>query len=220
MSVQVLVVDDHPLFRDGIASLLLARDYVIVGQTDNGSDAFQLVEQLHPDLVLMDIRMPGVDGLAATRLIQAAHPEVKIVILTVSEEDEDLFEAIKSGAVGYIQKSLDSKQFFDLLDGVMRGEAGLTPVLAGKILRDYANRGRPSAQPGREELTPREFEVLELVAQGATNAEIAGRLAVSANTVKFHMKNILQKLHASNRAEVVAYAFRNGLISTPPDDLA
>jgi DNA-binding NarL/FixJ family response regulator len=136
MSVQVLVVDDHPLFRDGIASLLLARDYVIVGQTDNGSDAFQLVEQLHPDLVLMDIRMPGVDGLAATRLIQAAHPEVKIVILTVSEEDEDLFEAIKSGAVGYIQKSLDSKQFFDLLDGVMRGEAGLTPVLAGKILRE------------------------------------------------------------------------------------
>ena len=220
MSVRVLIADDHPLFRDGIASLLSARDYVVVGQAGNGAQAVKLVEELHPDLVLMDIRMPGVNGLAATRLIQAAYPETKIVILTVSEEDDDLFEAIKSGAAGYIQKSLDSVQFFALLDGVLRGEAGLTPILAGKILRDYARRQRPSAQPVPEEVTPREFEVLELVAQGATNAEIAMRLAVSENTVKFHMKNILQKLHASNRAEVVAYALRSGLIPIAPDELA
>ncbi len=220
MRVKVLLVDDHPLFRDGIASLLSARDYDIVGQISGGSEALKLVEELHPDLVLMDIRMPGVNGLAATRLIQAAHPEIKIVILTVSEEDDDLFEAIKSGAAGYIQKSLDSDQFFDLLDGVLRGEAGLTPVLAGKILRDYAHRKRPSPQPAPEELTPRECEVLELVAQGATNAEIADQLTVTENTVKFHMKNILQKLHASNRAAVVAYALRNDLIPTPPDDPA
>lgn len=220
MSVRVLLADDHPLFRDGIASLLSARDYVVVGQAGNGAEAVQLVEELHPDLVLMDIRMPGVNGLAATRLIQTAYPEIKIVILTVSEEDDDLFEAIKSGAAGYIQKSLDSDQFFDLLDGVLRGEAGLTPVLAGKILRDYARRQRPSPQPSPEELTPRECEVLELVAQGATNAEIANRLTVSENTVKFHMKNILQKLHASNRAEVVAYALRSGLIPIPPNELA
>ncbi len=220
MSVRVLLADDHPLFRDGIASLLSARDYVVAGQAGNGAEAVRLVEELHPDLVLMDIRMPGVNGLAATRLIQAAHPEIKIVILTVSEEDDDLFEAIKSGAAGYIQKSLDSDQFFDLLDGVLRGEAGLTPVLAGKILRDYARRQRPSPQPAPEELTPRECEVLELVAQGATNAEIASRLAVSENTVKFHMKNILQKLHASNRAGVVAYALRSGLIPIPPGKLA
>lgn len=220
MSVRVLIADDHPLFRDGIASLLSARDYVVVGQAGNGAQAVKLVEELHPDLVLMDIRMPGVNGLAATRLIQAAYPETKIVILTVSEEDDDLFEAIKSGAAGYIQKSLDSVQFFALLDGVLRGEAGLTPILAGKILRDYARRQHPSAQPVPEEVTPREFEVLELVAQGATNAEIAMRLAVSENTVKFHMKNILQKLHASNRAEVVAYALRSGLIPIAPDELA
>jgi DNA-binding NarL/FixJ family response regulator len=219
MRVKVLLVDDHPLFRDGIASLLSARDYVIVGQIGGGSEALKMVEELHPDLVLMDIRMPGVNGLAATRLIQAAHPEIKIVILTVSEEDDDLFEAIKSGAAGYIQKSLDSDQFFDLLDGVLRGEAGLTPVLAGKILRDYARRGQPSYKPGPDDLTPREREVLELVSQGATNAEIATRLAVTENTVKFHMKNILQKLHASNRAEVVAYALRSGLISIPPNEL-
>lgn len=220
MSVRVLLADDHPLFRDGIASLLSARDYIVVGQAGNGAEAMQQVEELHPDLVLMDIRMPGVNGLAATRLIQTAYPEIKIVILTVSEEDDDLFEAIKSGAAGYIQKSLDSDQFFELLDGVLRGEAGLTPILAGKILRDYANRQYLSPQPNPEELTPREFEVLELVAQGATNAEIAIRLAVSENTVKFHMKNILQKLQASNRAEVVAYALRSGLIPIPPDDLS
>jgi DNA-binding NarL/FixJ family response regulator len=219
MSVRVLLADDHPLFRDGITSLLAARNYDVVGQAGNGAEAVQLVEELRPDLVLMDIRMPGVNGLDATRLIQAAYPEIKIVILTVSEEDEDLFEAIKCGADGYIQKSLDSDQFFNLLDGVLRGEAGLTPVLASKILRDYAQRRRPSPQPAAEDLTPREREVLELVALGASNAEIATRLAISENTVKFHMKNILQKLHASNRAEVVAYALRSGLIPIPTDDL-
>ncbi len=219
MSVRVLLADDHPLFRDGITSLLAARNYDVVGQAGNGAEAVQLVEELRPDLVLMDIRMPGVNGLDATRLIQTAYPEIKIVILTVSEEDEDLFEAIKCGADGYIQKSLDSDQFFNLLDGVLRGEVGLTPVLASKILRDYAHRRRPSPQPAAEDLTPREREVLELVALGASNAEIATQLAISENTVKFHMKNILQKLHASNRAEVVAYALRSGLIPIPTDDL-
>jgi len=218
MNVRVLLADDHPLFRDGIASLLAARNYVVVGQAGNGAEAVQLVEELRPELVLMDIRMPGLDGLNATRLIQAAHPDIKIVMLTVSEEDDDLFEAIKCGAVGYIQKSLDSSKFFDLLDSVLRGEVGMTPILASKILRDYGRRQRPSPQPATEELTPREHQVLELVAQGATNAEIAVQLIISENTVKFHMKNILQKLHASNRAEVVAYALRSGLIPIPPND--
>lgn len=218
MSVRVLLADDHPLFMDGIASLLSARDYVVVGQAGNGAEAVRMVEELRPDLVLMDIRMPIVDGLAATRLIQAQYPDTKIVVLTVSEEDADLFESIKSGAAGYIQKSLDSDQFFELLDAVMRGEAGLTPVLAGKILHDYARRQRSSSKPGPEELTPREREVLERVAQGATNAEIAGQLDVSENTIKFHMKNILQKLHASNRAEVVAYALKSGLIPLHGDE--
>ena len=218
MSVRVLLADDHPLFRDGISSLLSARGYVVVGQAANGAEAVRLVGELRPDLVLMDIRMPGINGLAATRLIQAANPEIKIVILTVSEEEEDLFEAIKSGAAGYIQKSLDSDQFFDLIEGVLRGEAGLTPILAGRILRDYARRQRPSRHPTLEELTPREHDVLELVAQGASNGEIALQLGISENTVKYHMKNILQKLHASNRAEVVAYALRSGLIPLPTDN--
>lgn len=218
MSVRVLLADDHPLFRDGITSLLAARDYVVVGQAGNGAEAVKLVSQVDPDLILMDIRMPGLNGLAATRLIKASHPDMRIVIVTVSEEDADLFEAIKSGAVGYLQKSLESEQFFDLLDSVMRGEPGLTPLLAGKILREFARPDSADTEPTPDDLTPREREVLELVAQGATNAEIADQLGVSENTIKFHMKNILQKLHVRNRAEVVAYALRSGMIQLPPDE--
>ena len=210
MTVRVLLADDHPLFRDGIASLLSSRDYEVVGQASKGVEAVRLAEALHPDLILMDIRMPGLDGLEATRLIQARDPEMRIVILTVSEEDADLFEAIKSGAAGYLQKSLDSEQFFSLLEGVMRGEAGLTQVMAGKILYEFAHPAED--QPTADDLTPRERQVLELVAGGAINSEIAERLVISENTVKFHVKNILQKLQARNRAEVVAYALRSGLI--------
>jgi len=218
MSVGVLLADDHPLFRDGVASLLAARDYRVLGQADNGAEAVKMADELQPDLILMDIRMPGLNGLAATRLIKASHPEMRIVILTVSEEDADLFEAIKSGAAGYLPKSLDSSQFFALLEAVMRGEVGLTPVLADKILREFARSDRPETSDAPDELTPREVEVLELVAQGSTNAEIAQTLGVSENTVKFHMKNILQKLHVRNRAEVVAYALRSGLIQLPPEE--
>lgn len=212
MTIRVLLADDHPLFRDGIASLLSSRDYTVVGQASEGAEAVRLAEKLQPDLILMDIRMPGLDGLEATRLIQARHPQMRIVMLTVSEEDADLFEAIKSGAAGYLQKSLDSEQFFSLLEGVLRGEAGLTQVMAGKILHEFAHpteEGQPAAD---DDLTPREREVLELVARGAINSEIAECLVISENTVKFHMKNILQKLQARNRAEVVAYALRSGLI--------
>ena len=218
MSVRVLLADDHPLFRNGVASLLATRDYVVVGQAGSGAEAVQLAEALKPDLILMDIRMPGLNGLAATRLIKTRQPEARIVILTVSEEDADLFEAIKSGAAGYLLKSLDSGQFFELLEAVMRGEPGITPDLAAKILREFARPQTTAVEPGPDDLTPREREVLGLVAQGATNAEIAAQLAVSENTVKFHMKNILQKLHARNRAEVVAYALRSGLIQPPSPD--
>jgi DNA-binding NarL/FixJ family response regulator len=211
MTVRVLLADDHPLFRNGIASLLATRDYAVVGQAGTGAEAARLAAELRPDLILMDIRMPGLNGLAATRLIQASQPETRIVILTVSEDDADLFEAIKSGAVGYLPKSLEAEPFFALLEAVLRGEAGLTPDLAQKILREFA---RPAAAPAPAggDLTPRELEVLALVGHGATNAEIAAQLVVSENTVKFHMKNILQKLHARNRAEVVAFALRSGLL--------
>jgi DNA-binding NarL/FixJ family response regulator len=215
VTVRVLLADDHPLFRNGIASLLATRDYLVAGQAGTGAEAVRLAAELRPDLVLMDIRMPGLNGLAATRLIKASQPETRIVILTVSEDDADLFEAIKSGAAGYLPKSLEAEPFFALLAAVLRGEAGLTPELAQKILREFARPGAdpsPALAPAGGDLTPRERDVLALVGQGATNAEIAARLVVSENTVKFHMKNILQKLHARNRAEVVAFAHRSGLL--------
>jgi len=229
VTVRVLLADDHPLFRDGIASLLAVRDYIVVGQAGNGAEAVKMAAELQPDLILMDIRMPGINGLSATRIIKAESPDLRIVILTVSEEDADLFEAIKSGAAGYIQKSLDSQRFFELLDAVMGGDVGMTPILAAKILREFARPQASSRESGSgssadadalmaDELTPREHEVLELVARGGTNAEIASQLGVSENTVKFHMKNILQKLHARNRAEVVAFALTSGLIQLPPQD--
>jgi DNA-binding NarL/FixJ family response regulator len=210
MTVRVLLADDHALFRDGIASLLATRSYDVVGQASSGAEAVRLADELKPDLILMDIRMPGQNGLAATRLIKASQPNSRIVILTVSEDDADLFEAIKSGASGYLPKSLQASQFFELIEAVLRGEAGLTPELASKILHEFARAAAPPAESDTDDLTPREREVLGLVAQGATNAEVAERLVVSENTVKFHMKNILQKLHARNRAEVVAFALRKG----------
>ena len=213
MSARVLIADDHPLFRNGVASLLATRRYEVVGQAGTGAEAVALAGQLQPDLILMDIRMPGMNGLAATRLIKAARPEARIVILTVSEDEADLFEAIKSGAAGYLSKSLEAEQFFNLLEAVLRGEAGLTPDLAAKILREFASpQDAAPSPPSPDDLTPREREVLALVAQGATNAEVAERLVVSENTAKFHMKNILQKLHARNRAEVVAFAHRAGIL--------
>jgi len=212
--MRVLLVDDHPLFRDGVRSLLAARGVEVVGEAGNGREAVALAQRLRPDVILMDISMPQMDGLEATRLIKAQMPEIKIVILTVSDEDRTLFEAIKSGAQGYLLKDLQADEFFALLSGVERGEAPISRGLAGRILEEFARqRGeRPAESP--DELTERELEVLAWVSRGASNREVATALHVSENTVKFHMKNILDKLHLRNRAEVVAYAARHGWL--PP----
>jgi DNA-binding NarL/FixJ family response regulator len=217
--MRVLVVDDHPLFRDGIRSLLAARDVEVVGEAGDGAEALAKTRELHPDVVLMDIRMPRMGGLEATRLIKADMPETKIVILTVSDDDADLFEAIKSGADGYMLKSLESQDFFDLLTGLERGEAAVQKSLAAKILREFARRGsgEPSQGAPEDDLTDREREVLQLLAQGQSNKEIAASLYISENTVKYHTKNILDKLHLRNRAEVVAYAVRHGLDAESTD---
>lgn len=218
--MRVLLADDHVLFRDGIRSLLQARGIEVVGEASDGFEALEKTRQLRPDVVLMDIRMPRCNGLEATRLIKAEFPQVKIVILTVSDEDRDLFEAIKSGAQGYLLKNLRSEEFFDLLESAARGEAPISRELAGKILEEFvrAHGGKPSRSSLEEELTDREKEVLQHVAAGATNREVAAALGISENTVKFHMKNILDKLHLRNRAEVVAYAARKGLLRPRDSD--
>ena len=216
--MRVLIADDHALFRDGLRSLLEARQIQVVGEAANGREAVELSRSLHPDVVLMDLTMPVLDGLAATRIISAEMPGVKVVVLTASEEDADLFDAIKSGAQGFLPKDLEAERFFEHLNGVTRGEPALTAGLARKVLSEFAH---PSSRPQErtaDELTEREREVLELLVQGVTsNRELAKRLFVSENTVKYHLRNILDKLHVQNRAQVIAYAVRHGLVD-PTDD--
>ena len=209
--MRVVLVDDHPLFREGLASLLRTHDVDIVGEASDGAEAVGLTRRLCPDVVLMDLTMPGVGGLEATRLIKAEMPGVRVVILTVSEADADLFDAIRSGAHGYLVKSTSSEDFFDLLDALDRGEAPLSRGLAAKIMQYMARGGR--LEGADVALTPREEEILRLVADGRTNRDMATELSVSEATVKFHMTNILTKLHLENRAQVVAYAHRHGLAS-------
>lgn len=211
-SIRVLIVDDHDLFRDGIASLLKARGYEVVGEASDGVEALSRVRELRPDLVLMDIRMPNMGGLEATRRIKAEMPEVNVVILTVSDDEEDLFEAIKSGAQGYLLKKLKAGVFFELISGVTSGDAAISPKMATKMLTEFSRQAESSRRTeSGSGLTDREEEVLKLVAQGRTNREIATNLTVSESTVKYHLRNILDKLHLDNRAQVMAYAARRGL---------
>lgn len=216
--MRVLLADDHPLFRDGLATLLRARGMDVVGEASNGLEAVEKARALKPDLILMDVNMPQMSGLEATRIVKTERPETKIVILTVSDDDENLFEAIKSGAQGYLLKSLQSQAFFDLLNGVAQGEAPISRGLATKILGEFARHlQQDEAQAAnKEDLTDREKEVLRLVAEGATNRDIAGKLNVTENTVKYHLKNILEKLHLRNRAQAVAYAMQTGLLKKTP----
>jgi DNA-binding NarL/FixJ family response regulator len=220
--MRVVIADDHQLFRDGLRSLLEARGIEVIGEARDGREAVDQARRLSPDVVLMDLSMPQVNGLAATRLISAELPSVKVVILTASEDDADLFEAIKSGAQGYLFKNVESDEFFRLLEGVARGDPALTPGLARKLLGEFA-RPAPPAQTSVAErpvvLTDREREVLNLLVQGVTsNRELAERLVVTENTVKYHLRNILDKLHVQNRAQVVAYAVRHGMVDATDRD--
>ena len=215
--MRILIADDHALFRDSLRSLLTTRGFEVVGEAQDGREAFDLARRLKPDIVLMDLGMPGFDGLAATRLISAEMPEVKVVVLTGSDDDANLFEAIKSGAQGYLLKNLASQEFFTLLEGVGRGEPALSPAMARKLLQELARPAQP-ATPSHDPdaLTDREKDVLELLVSGVTeNRRLARQLGLSENTVKFHIRNILDKLHLHNRAQVVGFALRHGIVAAP-----
>jgi DNA-binding NarL/FixJ family response regulator len=215
MTIRVLIADDHKLFRQGLIGLMKTReDFVeVVGEAETGEEAIKLTEQLHPDVVLMDIYMPQMDGLQAAKEIRARFPEVAIVMLTSSERDGHLYEAVKIGVAGYLLKSLDASELFDLLGGVTRGEPAMTRAMAGKFLKAVANR-MVDEEKGEQALTERELYVLRLVASGASNQEIAKKLSISINTVKSHLKNILDKLQLENRTQAAAYAMQHGLV--PP----
>ncbi len=210
--MKVLLVDDHALFRAGLTSLLNAWGVQVVGQAGDGQEAIARTRELEPDLLFMDINMPTLGGLEATRAIKSEFPGVKVIMLTVSDDDQDLFEAIKSGADGYLLKNLREDEFAELLERVSRGEPVMSPGLARKLLQEFARlreepRGLDAEHAG---LTQREQEVLEQLTRGATNREISAALYISENTVNYHMKNIISKLHVRNRAQVVAWAVSHG----------
>lgn len=217
----ILLADDHELFRDGLTWLINAQpDLEVVGKTGDGLETITQVRDLKPDLIIMDISMPVCDGLEATREILSRYPEAKILILTVHEEDEKLFEAIKAGACGYMLKSTHSDDFLHGVRAAVSGEAPLPPKLASRLLEEFARLAHQTTPSSRlkqsELLTPREVEVLNLIAMGITDKEIAKQLTVSLHTVKSHVRNILGKLKAINRHHAARIAADKGWIEGNP----
>ena len=214
-NIRLLLADDHHLFRRGLASLLEKESgFEVVAEADDGADAIRKAQAIKPDLVLMDIHMPGVNGLEATRQITRILPATRIVILTISEDDEHLFEAIKCGAHGYLSKKVEPEKFRELLVSVFRGEAALSGLTAAKILKEFAARAsKHSETTPVDDLTEREKEVLQLLAAGLTNKEIGAKLDIAENTVKNHLKNILGKLHLRNRVQAAALAIQQGILA-------
>jgi len=219
--IRVLLADDHSLFREGLANILNAQpDFEVVGEAGDGLEALVKARKLVPDLILMDVGMPGCDGVEATQHVKRELPDVVIVMLTVRDEDEKLFEAIKSGAQGYLLKTIRSRELLSTLRGAVRGEAAITPALGGRMLEEFRRLSYQARRAPADEmiaLTRREQQVLSLVAQGATDQQIADELVVSIHTVKSHMRNILSKLHLGQRHEAALYALHEGLIHSPTD---
>ncbi len=217
--LRVLIVDDHSLVRSGIASLLSANDIEVIGEASNGFEAVEMTLALKPDIVLMDIKMPGCSGIQATQIIKGQMPETRIIMVTAFDDDEDLFEAMKHGAAGYVLKNVKAEEFINLLASVMRGDVAVSPFIASKIVEElFRNPKRLQPTSCVNELTSREEEVLSLVAGGATNKEIANTLSISDNTVKYHLRNIMDKLQLKNRAQMAVYATKRGIEPEPVRD--
>lgn len=211
--MRILVVDDHSLFRDGLISLLKAAGYEVAGEAGDGETAIREALKLHPELILMDINMPKLSGLDALREIHYRMPDVNVVILTVSETEENLIAAIEAGAKGYLLKNLDSQTFIASLRNLERGEAAITNEMVSHLMSHISRRAKQSSGSLSPKilLTEREQGILQLISQGLSNRAIAERLFISENTVKYHIKNTLQKLALKNRAEAAAYAIQQGL---------
>lgn len=208
--IRLFIVDDHTLFRQGLVGLLQSEPGLeVVGEAAGGEEALHQILALEPDVVLMDVKMPQMDGVEVTRRLLAARPQTRVLVLTVSEEDEDLFAAIQAGARGYILKNADADELLQAIARVHAGEAMLSPAVTLRVLQALRSGG-PPPEPELP-LTPRERDVLRLLAQGASNRQIAERLMISENTVKTHVAHILEKLGLDNRAEVVAYVSRLNL---------
>lgn len=216
--IKILVVDDHTLFRKGLVGLLTEQEsFEVIGEAKDGQEGVDMARELHPDLVLMDLQMPRLNGIAATQTIRENTPETSVVILTISEDDEDLFNAVKAGAKGYLLKNIKPEQLFKSLEMVARGEAIIPRSMASKLLDEFsllAKKAEEQVKP-KNQLTNREKEILQALSDGSSNKEIANTLCISENTVKIHLRNILKKLHFSSRIQAAVYALKEGLIEQP-----
>lgn len=208
-SVSVFLVDDHPVVRQGLRTFLETLDDIeIVGEAENGEDALVAIEEALPDVVLMDLVLPGMDGIDATRRVREVSPSTRVIVLTSFADDEKVFPAIKAGAAGYLLKDVEPNDLADGIRAVHAGEALLHPSVAAKLMQEVASPGPRAPGSG---LTDRELEVLRLIARGMSNREIAKDLTVSEKTVKTHVSNILAKLHLADRTQAALYAVRRGL---------
>ncbi len=215
-AIRVMICDDHALFRRGLIMVLESElGMEVVGEAEDGDEAIKKAEELAPDVVLMDVRMPNVSGIEATRRIAEVNPTAKILMLTVSDEEDDLYDAIKAGATGYLLKEISIEEVADAIRAVVSGQSLISPSMASKLLTEFTNLAKKAdekqAVPSPR-LTDREMEVLKLVAKGLNNRDIAKQLFISENTVKNHIRNILEKLQLHSRMEAVVYAVREKLL--------
>lgn len=218
--MRILLVDDHILFRKGLASLISLRpDLKIVGEAADGLEALTLARETRPDVILMDVYMPHLDGLEAVKLLKEEMPHVDVVMLTVSDDDDVLFQAVKNGAKGYLLKNLEPQELYSLLDKLRLGEAAISGAMAFKVLQELMHSASSATKPQSrvDELSAREIMVLEEVVKGVSNKDIADTLSITENTVKIHLRNILEKLHLQNRTQAAVHAVREGLVNASPE---
>jgi NarL family two-component system response regulator LiaR len=213
--IKVLIVDDHQVVRQGLRTFLELQDgIVVVGEAGDGIAALEMVQHYHPDVVLMDLVMPRLDGISATRQLKSSCPEVKVIALTSFTEDDKVFPAIQAGASSYLLKDVSPDNLVEAIRAAFRGEARLHPEIMQRLMDQVAHQATPRTESHLDELTDRERDVVRLVAQGRSNHEIAEELVISEKTVKTHVSNILSKLHLGDRTQVAIYAIKNGLVNS------
>lgn len=212
MTLSIIIVDDHAIVRQGLRAFLESQpDFSVVGEAENGEQAVSLAAETVPDVAVMDLLMPGMDGVEATRLIRHASPRTQVVVLTSYHEDEHIFPALRAGAISYLLKSVKMDELAEALRRAARGEATLNPRVAARVIQEVSGRGDEPANPFTE-LTERELEILKLIANGLSNGQIAAQLVISENTVKGYVGNILSKLHLADRTQAAVLAWRQGVV--------
>ena len=213
--ISILIVDDHAIVREGQRALIDTEPgMTLVGEATNGAEAIEMARSLNPDVIFMDLFMPGIGGIEAIEAIKAENQEARILVLTSFAEDEKVFTAVKAGALGYLLKDATPDELLTAVRQVSRGEPAMNPTIANKLMRELQRES--SLPPTEDPLTERELEILKLVAQGLSNQEIAEKLVISERTVRTHVSNILSKLHLANRTQAALYALREGFIDLDP----